>query len=133
MTDKIKNRPEDQKLPVASDSPPMHDVAAFLLDARKALGIKRYGQPLQAHNGRNAVQDVLEEALDCAAYSAQAMWEQDHPEKTFVGALIRALIEVQHLGPPAVVDFGSVFVPDAVLAYLDAMHITYVRTEEKKT
>lgn len=114
MTDKTKDRPEDQQMPVASSSPPMHDVAAALLESRKQLGIKRYGQPLQAFNGRNALQDVLEEALDVAAYSAQAIWEQDHPEDTYVGCLIEALVSGRPL------DFKGRFVPDAVQKLLGA-------------
>ena len=58
---------DSQPLPTASDSPYIHDlVAAEIqglddpimlaiaadLEARKTLGIKRYGQPLQAFNGR---------------------------------------------------------------------------------
>lgn len=101
-------------MPVASDSPSMHDVAKTLLDARKELGIKRYGIALQANNGRNAAQDCLEEALDVAVYASQVMWEVDHPEDTYVGCLIEALVSGRPL------DFKGRFVPDAVQKLLGA-------------
>ena len=67
--------------------PPTHtagDVWAELIDAetsptlralyveRRALGIARYGVPLQRGNGRDAVQDLREELLDGMAYATQA-------------------------------------------------------------
>lgn len=126
MSDKTKDRPEDQKMPVASSSPPMHDVAAMLLESRKQLGIKRYGQPLQAFNSRNCAQDVLEEALDVAAYSAQLIWEQTHPDETYIGSILQALYEAAH-GMAPIVNFRGRFVPDEVLALLERMQITIVR------
>ena len=47
---------------------------------RKQLGISRYGVPLQAHNGRDALQDAYEEALDLAMYLRQAI-EERHMER----------------------------------------------------
>lgn len=73
----IKQRPEDQPLPTASDSPPMHDLCCADLQARKALGIRRYGQPLQANNGRDALRDHYEELLDACAYARQLLYERD--------------------------------------------------------
>lgn len=60
----------EQPLPVATDGPHIHDLVArdvqaarhhrwetvvADLDGRKAIGVARYGQPLQAHNGRDAL------------------------------------------------------------------------------
>lgn len=42
-----------------------------LLDERDAKGRKTYGGTLFAHNGRNAIQDALEEALDLTVYLTQ--------------------------------------------------------------
>jgi hypothetical protein len=46
------------------------------LEERERLGIERYGTPLRPHNGRNALQDAYEEALDLACYLKQALIEQ---------------------------------------------------------
>ena len=43
--------------------------------ARDALGRARYGTPLQPHNGRDAVRDAYEEALDLTVYLRQALAE----------------------------------------------------------
>lgn len=40
-------------------------------EARDAFGRQKYGTPLQVENGRNALQDGLEEALDGMAYTRQ--------------------------------------------------------------
>lgn len=39
-----------------------------LYEARRALGVARYGTPLQRGNGRDHLRDALEEALDLMAY-----------------------------------------------------------------
>src|SRR4051812_28246964 len=50
-----------------------------ILDLRERTrrGIRTYGKPLQTHNGRNALQDAYEEALDLAQYLKQTLMEQD--------------------------------------------------------
>ena len=80
----------EQDLPVATGGPHMHDLvgadlrqmaaagaveAAAQLAGRKALGIARYGQPLQAFNGRDAARDAREEILDLLVYLRQAIEE----------------------------------------------------------
>jgi hypothetical protein len=47
------------------------------LEKREELGIERYGTSLRAHNGRDALRDAYEEALDLACYLKQAMVERD--------------------------------------------------------
>lgn len=47
------------------------------LQARVAKGEKLYGEPLTTHNGRRALQDAYEEALDLALYLRQALAERD--------------------------------------------------------
>jgi hypothetical protein len=49
-----------------------------LLKARELQGIKTYGTSLQPFNGRNAVQDALEEAMDLVVYLTQLKIEMDH-------------------------------------------------------
>lgn len=51
------------------------------LTTRESLGIQRYGTPLQAGNGRDALRDAYEEALDLACYLRQAIEERDNPPK----------------------------------------------------
>jgi len=63
-----KQRPGDQRLPVATGMPSAHQQAAEDLLERMAVGISRYGQPLQGFNGRNTLLDAYEESLDLVAY-----------------------------------------------------------------
>lgn len=71
---------DSQDLPVGNDHPVIFDLVKADLDARLALGVKRYGQPLQPFNGRDALRDAYEEALDLAVYLRQALYEQTHPD-----------------------------------------------------
>jgi hypothetical protein len=66
---------DTQPLPKAADGPIMHEVVIQALQERLAVGIKRYGQPLRAFNGRDAAQDAFEEVLDLSVYLAQAKIE----------------------------------------------------------
>ena len=43
--------------------------------ARKAQGIERYGTPLKADNGRDALVDLYQELLDACAYVRQLIEE----------------------------------------------------------
>jgi hypothetical protein len=45
--------------------------------ARIAKGADEYGEPLTTFNGRDALQDSYEEALDLAVYLKQAIMERD--------------------------------------------------------
>lgn len=47
--------------------------------ARIALGIERYGHPLQTHNGRDAAEDAYQELLDAAHYLKQLHLETRNP------------------------------------------------------
>lgn len=69
---------DTQPMPVASGSPIMHRLVQDDLAERLRVGVERYGQPLQAFNGRNALQDAYEEVLDLAVYLRQAIYERDH-------------------------------------------------------
>jgi len=46
------------------------------MEDRRLLGIERYGQPVQPHNGRDALVDAYQEVLDCAVYLRQAIEER---------------------------------------------------------
>lgn len=66
---------ELQDDPTPNEGPHVHDLVVEDVKARKALGVERYGTPLQAHNGRDALRDAYEEALDLACYLRQALEE----------------------------------------------------------
>jgi hypothetical protein len=60
----------------------IHDCLAFGfgrvaddIQARKMLGLKKYGTLLQAHNGRDALMDAYQEGLDFANYLRQCQEE----------------------------------------------------------
>lgn len=59
-------------------SPALRDLIPDMR-ARHELGMSRYGVPLRPFNGRNALQDALEEALDLAVYLYQAYLELPEP------------------------------------------------------
>lgn len=46
------------------------------MEARRRLGIERYGVPLQPNNGRDPLIDAYQEALDLAVYLRQAIEER---------------------------------------------------------
>lgn len=73
----MKYRPGDQQLPVVNDHPFIQDLVTVDIEARKQVGIQRYGTALQPHNGRDTLRDAYEEALDLAMYLRQAIYERD--------------------------------------------------------
>ena len=63
--------------PTPSDSRPVWELVIEDMHARDQTGRERYGVPLQAGNGRDALRDAYEEALDLAVYLRQAIAERD--------------------------------------------------------
>ena len=53
------------------------DLVAEDLNARAEMGLKRYGTLLMTHNGRDALMDAYQEALDLCMYLRQAIAERD--------------------------------------------------------
>jgi hypothetical protein len=70
-------RPGDQPLPVPNAGPDVQQLVVADIGARRELGIRRYGTALQPHNGRDALRDAYEEALDLACYLRQVIAERD--------------------------------------------------------
>lgn len=73
---------EPQPLPRLDESQirPVESVQELVrrdLVEREKVGIARYGMALRPHNGRDALRDAYEEALDLACYLKQAMIERD--------------------------------------------------------
>lgn len=44
---------------------------------REQVGISRYGTPLQPNNGRDALIDAYQEAMDLVCYLRQMIYERD--------------------------------------------------------
>jgi len=68
---------KEQPAPVANDGPAVWPLVVADMQARDQLGRERYGVPLQPNNGRDALRDAYEEALDLCAYLRQALLERD--------------------------------------------------------
>ena len=54
--------------PTTGTGPSIHDRVIDDIAARKAMGLAKYGTILQAHNGRDAIVDAYQEALDLCCY-----------------------------------------------------------------
>jgi hypothetical protein len=68
----------DQPKPVPNQHPAIQDLVIADIGERKRVGIKRYGTPLQGFNGRDALMDSYQEALDLVQYLRQALYERDN-------------------------------------------------------
>ena len=64
-----------QAAPSGQGNPILGMVLADLTN-RALEGKEKYGEPLKAHNGRNALWDLYQELLDAAMYIRQAIEEQ---------------------------------------------------------
>lgn len=65
------NRVTEQAPPTPNDSPAIWDLVMEDFKARDAEGRRKYGTPLQADNGRDALVDAYQEALDLVVYLRQ--------------------------------------------------------------
>lgn len=74
----MKTREGDQPLPTKNESPFIQDLVVKDIELRKEIGIQRYGTALQPFNGRDALQDAYEEAIDLAMYLKQCIIERDN-------------------------------------------------------
>jgi hypothetical protein len=66
------------------------------LEERERVGIERYGTPLQPHNGRDALVDAYQEALDLACYLRQAIAEREQASQTVMEAIDRISVTGMH-------------------------------------
>ncbi len=62
--------------PISNDNIAIYKLVVNDMVNRAEHGVKTYGTYLQAHNGRNALLDAYEEALDLSVYLKQALVEQ---------------------------------------------------------
>lgn len=73
----VAGRHVEQPEPVANERPAVWPLVIMDMANRDQVGRARYGVPLQPHNGRDALRDAYEEALDLGAYLRQAIMERD--------------------------------------------------------
>jgi hypothetical protein len=69
---------EHQENPIVNNGPCIQDLVIQDIEARKQVGIERYGTVLQPFNGRSALMDAYQEALDLCAYLRQLLYEEEH-------------------------------------------------------
>jgi hypothetical protein len=69
----------DQPPPTAGSGRPIWELVIADMHERDRVGRARYGTPLQAGNGRDALVDAYQEALDMVAYLRQAIEERLAP------------------------------------------------------
>lgn len=67
---------DSQPMPVPNAHPDVQSAVIADIQARREVGIRRYGTALQPHNGRDALLDLYEELLDAAMYVKQRLIEQ---------------------------------------------------------
>ncbi len=67
----------DQPKPKTTNDIPVWDLVIADMVARDQLGRERYGTPLQAFNGRDALIDAYQEALDLVVYLRQVIRESE--------------------------------------------------------
>lgn len=68
-----------QPLPAVNKRAIIHRLVEQDLEDRLAFGLGKYGAPLQAFNGRDALQDAYDELLDLACYIRQVIEESRNP------------------------------------------------------
>lgn len=68
---------EPQPPPTTNDLPPVWGMVVEDMFTRDKAGRRKYGTALQPHNGRDALTDAYQEALDLAVYLRQALFERD--------------------------------------------------------
>lgn len=79
----VRDPERDQSEPTGGEGSPIHELVADDILERMHHGTRKYGTALRAFNGRNALLDAYEEALDLAVYLRQALIEQDERIATF--------------------------------------------------
>lgn len=68
----------EQPMPIPRpDEPAIQDLVLRDIEARKQVGLDRYGTLLKAHNGRDMLLDAYEESLDLCVYLRGVLLERD--------------------------------------------------------
>lgn len=66
-----------ERHPIQNEGRPVWEIVIEDMKARDNAGRLKYGTPLQAGNGRNALWDAYQEALDLAVYLRQEILEKE--------------------------------------------------------
>ena len=66
-----------QPQPQPGDGPAVWDLVLADMRARDVQGHGKYGRRLHPNNGRDALVDAYQEALDLCVYLRQAIYERD--------------------------------------------------------
>ena len=69
---------EEQPVPVENNHPHVYNLLVEDLETRYKIGMQRYGKALRPFNGRDALRDAYEEAIDLAFYLRQSIYERDN-------------------------------------------------------
>jgi hypothetical protein len=94
----IKDEPPPQ--PEDPSKPAVWHLVMMDMNARDQIGRERYGTPLQPFNGRRALVDAYQEALDLVVYLRQELYEREQIDRALheaQQALIRAGVERDRL------------------------------------
>ena len=68
---------EPEPKPNPNKNPALWEIVIKDMRQRDNFGREKYGTPLQPHNGRDALIDAYQEALDLVVYLRQAIYERD--------------------------------------------------------
>lgn len=71
----VRDPERDQVAPTPNDKQPIQDMVIEDILERKEHGIRKYGTPVQAGNGRDMLLDAYEEVMDLAVYLRGALEE----------------------------------------------------------
>lgn len=72
----------EQPPSIPNNSTPIYEKVIEDIRARVAVGVERYGTPLQANNGRDPRVDLYQELLDATMYVRQMLDEHDKLKQT---------------------------------------------------
>ena len=93
VTVPTKQRPGDQVLPTRNDYPDIQSGVIADLEARREVGIGRYGTALQPFNGRDTLVDAYEEAMDLTVYLKSLVVMKEALRPQLVEAVVRSLVQ----------------------------------------
>lgn len=92
IKDKMSKAGQHQANPEKNDKPCVQDMVIADINERKQVGIERYGTVLQPFNGRSALWDAYQEAIDLCQYLRQLIYEEEHnPDREWVHELRRKI------------------------------------------
>jgi len=74
----VSKAAEHQEDPIVNLFPIVQDMVIADIQARKEVGKERYGTYLQPFNGRSALWDAYQEALDLCQYLRQMIYEEEY-------------------------------------------------------